>query len=297
MHTPDGFTIVNGQAHAVDWLRIVFNPSMPYRLAHMLLASGLTTAFLISGVSAYCWLQKDRSAAIMLALKTGILTAAFLIPLQILMGDMHGLNTLEYEPQKISAIEGLWQTQAGAPMVLFGLPNEHEHKNDYAIEIPKLASLILKHNPDAVIPGLNEFENNHPPVAPVFWAFRIMVGIGMLMLATSWLSVHLVFRRKLMNKLVAGVLVGMTFSGWVATVAGWYATEVGRQPWLVHGILTVADAASAVPSAMIASTLLGYVTLYIFLIAAFVRTVFYIARKASQKHVLPDTTQKQILQI
>lgn len=283
MHTPDGYVMVNGQAHATDWLRIVFNPSMPYRLTHMLLASGLTAAFLISGVSAYRWLQKDRSAAVGMALKTGILTAACLMPLQIFMGDMHGLNTLQYEPQKISAMEGLWQTQAGAPMVLFGLPNEKTHMNDYAIEIPKMASIILKHDPNAVVPGLDQFEDNHPPVAPVFWAFRTMVGTGLLMLATAWLSAFLIFKKKFMNNLLAMGLVGMTFSGWVATVAGWYVTEVGRQPWLVHGVLRTVDAVSAVPSTQLAGTLTGYIALYLLLIVAFIKTVFYMARKAAHK--------------
>jgi cytochrome d ubiquinol oxidase subunit I len=282
MHTPAGFEMRDGVAHATSWMEIVFNPSMPYRLTHMLLASGLTASFLIAGLSAYQWMRGDKRAGVMAAMKTGVYAAAMLIPLQILAGDMHGLNTLEHQPQKVAAMEGVWETQRGVPMLLFAVPNKETRSNDYEIGIPKLASLILTHDLDGEIKGLNEFEH-HPPVAPVFYAFRIMVGTGMLMLAVSWLASIQLYRKGEPKRWLAYALAGMAFSGWVATVAGWYTTEIGRQPWLVQGVLSTADAASNVAAGMIATTLAAYVTVYVVLIAAFISTIFYLARKAGEK--------------
>ena len=281
MHTPAGFEMRDGVAHATDWFAIIFNPSMPYRLAHMLLASGLTAAFLVAGVSAYRWLKNDRSPAVSSALRTGVYLAALLIPLQIYMGDLHGLNTLEHQPQKVAAMEGLWETRKGAPLVLFGWPNAETRTNDYAVEVPDLASLILTHEFKGEVKGLNAFGTDHPPVAPVFWAFRIMVGTGMLMLLVSWGGAY-VIRRHGVSRPLARVLVAMTFAGWVATVAGWYVTEIGRQPWLVQGVLRVADAASEVPAPMIGLSLSMYLAVYAVLLAAFIQTIFHMAGKAAK---------------
>lgn len=283
MQTPAGFQMVNGQAHVTNWLEVIFNPSMPYRLTHMLLASGLTVAFLVSGLSAYRWLRGDRAPAVAKALKTGVFLAALLIPMQILVGDAHGLNTLHHQPAKIAAMEGVWHTERGAPLMLFALPNEQTKTNDYAISIPRLASLILTHAPNGEIRGLNEFEGKHPPVAKVFWSFRIMVGMGVLMLAASWLAAWQVKRRGEPAAWTLRLLIGMTFAGWIATVAGWYVTEIGRQPWLVYGVLTTAQAASKVPAPMIASTLAMYLILYVALLFSYVSVVFFLARKAGQK--------------
>lgn len=283
MQTPAGFEMHDGVAYATDWVKIVFNPSMPYRLTHMLLASGLTASFLIAGISAYRWLRNDRVPAVMTSLRTGVTIAAILIPIQIFVGDMHGLNTLEHQPQKVAAMEGLWHTEKGAPLVLFGMPNKETKTNDYAIEVPKLASLILTHELDGELKGLNEFSGNHPPVAPVFWAFRVMVGMGMLMLVVSWTSTFWLFRHKNIAKPLAYILVPMTFAGWVATVSGWYVTEIGRQPWLVTGVLKTVDAISDVPAPLIGISLTMYLATYAFLIVAFITTVFYMARKAGEK--------------
>ena len=280
MQTPVGFEMINGKAHATDWLAILFNPSFPYRMTHMMLASGLTSAFLIAGVSAYRWFRGDRAASVMAAMKTGVYLAAFLIPLQIIAGDAHGLNTLKYQPAKVAAMEGVWQTERGAPALAFAIPNEKTRSNDYAIGIPKLASLILTHEFDGEIKGLNEFIGKHPPVAPVFWAFRIMVGVGMLMLAVSWLAAWQLRRKGEPARWLTAVLIGMTFAGWVATVAGWYVTEIGRQPYLVYGVLTTIEAASSVPSAMILSTFIMYLMLYLALGVAYISVVFYLARSA-----------------
>ena len=280
MQTPVGFEMINGKAYATDWLAILFNPSFPYRMTHMMLASGLTSAFLIAGVSAYRWFRGDRAASVMAAMKTGVYLAAFLIPLQIIAGDAHGLNTLKHQPAKVAAMEGVWQTERGAPALAFAMPNEKTRSNDYAIGIPKLASLILTHEFDGEIKGLNEFIGKHPPVAPVFWAFRIMVGVGMLMLAVSWLSAWQLKRKGEPARWLTAVLIGMTFAGWVATVAGWYVTEIGRQPYLVYGVLTTIEAASSVPTAMILSTFIMYLLLYVALAIAYVSVVFYLARSA-----------------
>ena len=288
MHTPAGFEMRDGVAHATDWWAIVFNPSMPYRLVHMLLASGLTAAFLIAGLSAWRWLRNDRSPAVMAALRTGAFLAAVLIPLQIFAGDAHGLNTLEHQPQKVAAMEGNWKTQSHVPLLLFAWPAEKARDNRFEIGIPDGASLILRHSPDGVVPGLDDYIGKHPPVAPVFFAFRTMVGMGMLMLVVSWWAAWTLLRRRDLTPWLARALVGMTLSGWVATLAGWYVTEIGRQPWLVSGVLTTAQAASSVPAPMIGMSLSMYLALYGVLLAAYVSVLFHLAgRGGSPKPGVP----------
>ncbi|MBR7800262.1 cytochrome ubiquinol oxidase subunit I [Undibacterium fentianense] len=282
MHTPVGFEMINGQAHATSWLQIIFNPSMPYRFTHMMLASGLTVAFLIAGISAYRYVRGGRSDDIQIGIKTGVTLAAVLIPLQILVGDLHGLNTLQHQPAKIAAMEGIWETQQGAPAVLFAIPDQKNRVNKAEIAIPKLASLYLTHDLNGELKGLNDFVGKHPPVAPVFFALRIMVGIGLLMLAISWLACWFVWHKPALPAFVSRSLVAMSFSGWIALLAGWYTTEIGRQPYLVQGVLTTAEAAAKVPVPMLASSLVMYLTLYIFLIISYISVVFYLARKADR---------------
>ncbi|WP_020202409.1 cytochrome ubiquinol oxidase subunit I [Cupriavidus sp. WS] len=280
MQTPAGFEMIDGRAHVTSWIAVIFNPSFPYRLVHMLLASGLTVAFLLAGISAYRWLRGDRAPEVLSSLRTGVVIAAVLIPLQIVAGDLHGLNTLHHQPAKIAAMEGIWKTEKGAPAVLFGLPDASTQSNDFEIAIPKLASLYLTHSMDGEIRGIDAFAGKHPPVAPLFYAFRIMVGVGLLMLAVSWSAAWQLRRRGQPSRWMARALLAMTFSGWVALVAGWYVTEIGRQPYLVYGVLTTAQAASKVPAAMIGATLAMYLALYAALIAAYISVVFYLARKA-----------------
>lgn len=284
MHTPAGFEMIENdqgvlQAHATSWYEIIFNPSMPYRLSHMLVASGLTASFLIAGLSAFRWLRNDHSPAVMKALKTSVFLAALLIPLQIFLGHEHGLNTKKYQPAKLAAMEGAWETKQGAPLVLFGLPNEETRQNDFEIAIPNLASLIVTHKWDGEIKGIEEFEV-HPPVAPVFWGFRIMVGTGILMLAVSWVGSYMLLRHKNIHKYLLYGLVAMTFSGCVATIAGWYVTEIGRQPWLVQGVLSTKDALGPVTGGMVMSTLIVYLAVYVFLTIAYGTTLFYLAKRA-----------------
>ncbi len=287
MQTPAGFVIRNGEFFVESWLAIIFNPSFPYRLAHTLLASALTVAFLLAGVSAWQILKRRANSSTPKVLRVGLTLGAVLIPVQILVGDLHGLNTLEHQPQKVAAMEGIWETQRGAPLLLFAWPDKEQRKNHFEIAIPKGAALVLKHDPNAELKGLNDFPNAHPPVAPVFFAFRAMVGTGVLMLLFSWAGLWLYKRRawvaeQLPRPLLWG-LAGMSFSGWIATVAGWYVTEIGRQPFMVYGQLRVSETASTVPSPMIALTLSMYVIVYIGLITAYVSVIKYMAEKS------PDT--------
>jgi cytochrome d ubiquinol oxidase subunit I len=288
MHTPAGFEMVDGQAHATDWLAIIFSASFPYRLAHTLIASGLTVAFLLAGLSAYRRLRGDRSDANRIGLRTGVWLGALLIPLQIFVGDLHGLNTFEHQPAKVAAMEGVWEDTEGAPLLLFAWPDEETRSNRFEIGIPKGASLILTHDPDGLIPGLNGFDGQHPSVAPVFFGFRVMVGVGMLMLLVSWFSAWRMRGGRSLPDWTLRVLVGMAFSGWVATVAGWYVTEIGRQPWLVQGVLSTADAVSTVPAVAVATSAALYISLYVALVIAYVSVLFYLARQAATGSLPPE---------
>jgi cytochrome d ubiquinol oxidase subunit I len=302
MHTPQGFEMIDGVAHATSWWEIIFNPSMPYRFAHMLLASFLTVGFLVAGVSAFRWLLGDRSREVRSMLKTGVTIGALLIPVQIYMGDLHGLNTLEHQPAKVAAMEGNWETQTNVPLLLFALPDEEARENRWEVGIPNLASLILTHHADGEVPGLNDFvaedgEPLHPPVGTVFWSFRTMVGAGLAMLFVSWASVWFMWRRRHLHEgRIAGhrmaveglpkpllwALVPMAFSGWVATLAGWYTTEIGRQPWLVQGVMTTEMAVADVPAPMVMGTLATYLAIYAALLFAYIGVLVYLARKAAK---------------
>lgn len=284
MQTPAGFEIVDGKFVAVDWFAVVFNPSFPYRLAHKLLASALTASFLIAGLCAWQLIKGSATGGTHKALRTAIIAASAAMPLQFLAGDMHGLNTLEHQPAKIAALEGIWHTEKSAPLTLFGIPDEAAGTTHYAVKIPKMASLILAHDADAELKGLNEFPNAHPPVAPIFWAFRVMVGVGTLMLVVAWASAWMLWRRRRqaqgsldLPKPALYVLAGMTFSGWLAMLSGWYVTEIGRQPFLVYGHLRTADVVTNTPSPMIAVTLTAYLIVYGLLLITYVGVLKYMA--------------------
>ena len=286
MQTPAGFEMranASGEmvAFATDWWAIIFNPSFPYKFTHMFTACFVTVSFVLAGLSAYRWLRGDHSDAVLATLKTGIIMAAVVVPLQIGLGDLHGLNTMKHQPAKLAAMEGIWETQKGVGAVLFALPDEKTRTNKYEIAIPKLASLYLTHELNGEVKGLNEFVGKHPPVAPVFWAFRVMVGVGMLMLAVGWFAAWKFVKKRTLPTWLARVLVGMTFSGWVATLAGWYVTEIGRQPYLVTGLLTTKAAAATIPTPLLATTLAMYLLLYAVLLVAYISVVFHMARKAS----------------
>ena len=276
MHTPAGYTQLAGALVAESWWRVIFNPSFPYRLTHMLLASGITAAFVVAGLSAWRLLGAPDDAAALKTLRFGARLAAVLVPLQIIAGDQHGLNTLEHQPAKIAAMEALWHTERGAPLVLFALPDETTQQNRFAITLPKGASLILTHKLDGEVKGLSEFRDR-PPVAPLFFAFRVMVGMGMLMLALAWIGVFLL--RKSPGRWLLWVFAGFTFAGWIATLAGWLVTEIGRQPWLVTGILRTADAVGPASGAQLGASLTAYVVTYAALLLAYMVTLTHMARK------------------
>jgi len=286
MQTPTGYRIDAGGAyHAASWLAVIFNPSFPYRFSHMMLASTLTVAFLLSGLAAWQLLRGVAARSAPKVLRVGLTIAAIAAPLQIVAGDLHGLNTLAHQPQKIAALEAVWETERGAALRLFAWPSEADRANHFEVAVPRLGSLILTHSADGEVKGLNEFRD-HPPVAPLFFAFRIMVGVGLLMLFASWAGVWLYRRARwdaqALPRRFLQLLAAMTFAGWLATVAGWYITEIGRQPFIVFGLVRTADVVSRTTAPMIALTLALYVTLYIALVIAYVAVLKYMAEKAEE---------------
>jgi cytochrome bd ubiquinol oxidase subunit I len=280
MQTPTGHVFQDGQWIAEDWIRVIFNPSFPYRFTHMLLASGLTAAFVVAGLSAWRLLAAPADLGAKRTLQLGVRVAAVLIPLQILVGDLHGLNTLEHQPQKIAAMEAIWHTERGAPLVLFAIPDEERKRNDWSIELPYGASLILKHDPRGELKGLDAFPDR-PPVAPLFFGFRIMVGIGVLMLVISWWAAWATRKERDAPRPLLYVLAAFTFSGWVAVIAGWIVTEVGRQPWLVQGILRTADAVGDVTGMQLGASFTGYVLTYAATLLAYLVVLTHLARKGA----------------
>ncbi|HEX6295702.1 MAG TPA: cytochrome ubiquinol oxidase subunit I [Burkholderiales bacterium] len=279
MQTPAGHVAeANGELIAGAWLEVIFNPSFPLRFTHMLLASGITAAFLVAGLSAWRLLKARDDASALKTLRFGAGVAAVLVPLQIVVGDLHGLNTLKHQPAKIAAMEALWETQRGAPLVLFALIDEETGTNNYSIEIPKLASLILTHEADGEVLGLDEFGDDIPPVTPVFLAFRVMVGVGVLMLLLAWTGAFRL-RKRDPSRALLWCFAGMTFSGWIAVLAGWLVTEIGRQPWLVTGILRTAEAAGEASGAQLGASLTGYVLIYTLLLLSYMVVITHLARK------------------
>ena len=295
MQTPAGYEIVAGTYRVKSWVDVVFNPSFPYRFAHMMLASTLTCAFLLAGVSAWQLLRGVAARSAPRVLRVGLTLAAVAIPLQVVVGDAHGLNTRRYQPAKIAAMEGVWDTERGAPLLLFAVPDDARRMNHFELRVPRLASLILTHELDGEIQGMNDFPDRHPPPLPLFFAFRVMVGMGMLMLAASWLGWWLCRRARWqperLPRPLLRLLAGMTFSGWVATVAGWYVTEVGRQPFVVYGLVRTADVASTVAPALIVVTFTLYLTMYVALVVAYVSVVKYMAGKPEETLAI-DATER-----
>jgi len=282
MQTPAGQVYDGATLIAGDWWQILFNPSFRYRFTHMMLASGLTAAFVVAGLSAWRLLNEASDIGARRTLRVGIVIAAVLAPLQIFVGDLHGLNTLEHQPAKIAAIEAIWKTGKGVPLVLFALPNATTQTNDYAIEVPKLASLVLKHDAEAELQGIDAFAPDAPPVAPVFFAFRIMVGMGLAMLALAWFGLWATRRGALPARPVLWAYAGFTFAGWIATVAGWIVTEVGRQPWLVTGVLRTAEAAGPVREAALGASLTAYILTYALMLLAYIVVLTHMAGAGSE---------------
>ena len=279
MHTPAGYSMnAQGQFIPEDWWAIVFNPSFPYRLTHMVLAAYLTTAFVVGGVGALHLLRDKTNFAARKMFSMAMWMAVVATPLQILAGDLHGLNTLEHQPAKVMAMEGHYESYPeGAPLILFGIPNAEEKRIDYAIEIPKLSSLILKHDLNAPLAGLDTIpDDEEPPVAIVFWSFRIMIGIGFAMFAIGLWSLLCRLKGQLYEaKWLHRVMVLMAPSGFLAVLAGWVTTEVGRQPFTVYGLLRTSDSLAPIAAPAVAASLTAFIIAYFFVFGA---GTFYILR-------------------
>jgi cytochrome d ubiquinol oxidase subunit I len=271
MQTPQGFRLgADGLLYPTNWIEIIFNPSFPYRLVHMVTGTYLTTAFVVAGVGAF-YLWRDRHvqhARVMFGM--AMLMAVFVTLPQGIFGDLHGLNTLEEQPAKVSAMEGLWETQRGAPMLLFGWPDQEAEKTRYAIEIPKVSSLILTHDLNGEVKGLKEWpKEERPPVFPVFWSFRIMVGIGMLMIATGLAAAVLHIRKQLFTTRWFQLwCMALTPAGFIAVLAGWMVTEIGRQPYIVYNVLRTSETISPVPASPITFSLLAFIITYVLIFGA-----------------------------
>jgi cytochrome bd ubiquinol oxidase subunit I len=272
MQTPAGYAVnADGQFVAADWLKVIFNPSFPFRLVHMVLAAYLTTALVVGAVGAYHLLRDQHLAAPRVMFSMAMWMATLVAPIQILAGDQHGLNTLEHQPVKIMAMEGHFDSHPnGAPLILFGLPDETAAKVKYAIEIPKMGSLILKHSPNAPLAGLDTVpRENWPPVPITFWSFRTMVGMGFLMLGLGLFSLWTRWRGTLyQTRLLHIFAMAMGPAGFIAVIAGWVTTETGRQPFTVYGLLRTLDSVSPLAAPAVGSSLLAFVIVYFIVYAA-----------------------------
>ncbi len=283
MQTPAGFSINDvGQFVPENWFEIVFNPSFPYRLVHMVLAAFLTTALVIGGVGGLHLLRDSSSQNARLMFSMAMWMLITVAPLQIFAGDLHGLNTLKYQPAKIAAMEGHYEThKGGAPLILFGMPDDEAEVTRYAVEIPYLGSLILTHSLTGEIKGLKEFpKDQRPPAAIVFWSFRIMVAIGFAIVGLGMWALYLRWRGRLYNSnLLHMAAMAMGPMGFLAVLAGWVTTEVGRQPWTVYGLLRTADSVGTLEASAVGSSLVAFILVYF---ALFGSGTFYIMRLMNQ---------------
>ena len=287
MQTPQGFMVgADGLLYPTNWMEIIFNPSFPFRFAHMVTAAFLTTAFVIGGIGAYYLQSKKHTehrkhGSVMLGM--AMVMAIFIAPLQVLIGDEHGLNTLEHQPAKVAAMEGIWEDERGAALRLFAIPDQENQTNKYEISIPYVSGVILTHSLDGEIKGLkNLAPEDQPPVAIVFWAFRIMVAIGFMMVFVGIFSIYKYFKKQQYNldsKWFHRAWMIMTPMGFIALLSGWFVTEVGRQPWTVYGVIRTAESMSPVAAQQVAVTLIGFIVLYVFVFGA---GSFYILRLIAQ---------------
>ncbi|MGH8452276.1 cytochrome ubiquinol oxidase subunit I [Pseudomonas sp.] len=288
MQTPQGFSIVDGRVMPLDWLAIVFNPSFPFRLMHMAIAAFVATAFFVGSSAAWHLLRKNDTPAVRKMLSMAMWMALIVAPIQAVVGDAHGLNTLEHQPAKIAAIEGHWENvgNEATPLVLFGIPDMDAEKTRYAIEVPYLGSLILTHSLDKQIPALKSFpKEDRPNSTIIFFSFRIMAGLGMLMIFTGLLGLALrrngaLYRNRLFLRLV--LFMGPT--GLIAMLAGWITTEVGRQPWVVYGLMRTADAASNHSVTQLSISLALFVVIYFSVFAVGIGYMMKLVRKGPQPH-------------
>jgi cytochrome d ubiquinol oxidase subunit I len=271
MQTPQGFRLgEHGLLYPTNWWQVIFNPSFPYRFMHMVTAAYLTTAFVVGGIGAFYLYRKLHVSHARVMFGMAMIMAIFVAPLQLVIGDLHGLNTLKHQPAKVSAIEGIWQTERGAALRLFGWPDQQQEETKYAIEIPKLSSLILTHSLNGEVKGLKEWpKEERPPVAWVFWSFRLMVGVGGLMILTGIMAAILFFRKKLFETpWFQYWCMALTPAGFIAVIAGWCVTEIGRQPYVAYGVIRTAESVSPVAGPHIALSLLAFIIAYLFIFGA-----------------------------
>jgi cytochrome d ubiquinol oxidase subunit I len=285
MNTPSGAVLRDGVYQPLSWWHIIFNPSFPYRFVHMMLAAYLCTCFVVAGVAATYLLRGRFPRRARLMLRLAVIFAVITVPLQIVAGDFHGENTREHQPAKVAAIEAHWVSRAGAPLVLFAVPDERAETNDFELAVPKLGSLILTHSLNGRVVGLDAFDRSEwPPVAPVFFAFRIMVGIGLLMLAVAIAGVIALRRGRLHDtRWLLRTFVWMMPSGFIAVLAGWSTTEIGRQPYVVYGALRTADALSPVPGGDVALTLVLFGIVYTGIFGAGVYYMLRLIRRGPEE--------------
>jgi cytochrome d ubiquinol oxidase subunit I len=278
MQTPTGYGINEaGQYIPLDWWAVIFNPSFPYRLVHMVLAAYLTTAFVVGAVGAWHLLRDRYNGGARIMFTMAMWMALVVAPLQIFVGDLHGLNTLEHQPAKIAAMEGHFETRDGAPLILFGMPDDEAGEMRYALEIPKLGSMILTHDWDGRVRGLSSFPRDERPKAElVFWSFRIMLAVGVAMVAIGLWSGYARLRGTLFDTpWLHRAAVVMGPSGFLAVLAGWITTEVGRQPWTVYGLLRTADSVAPIDGAAVGASLMAFIMVYL---AVFGSGTFYVLR-------------------
>ncbi len=271
MQTPQGYRIGEaGLFYAVNWLEVIFNPSFPYRFVHMVTAAYLTTAFVVGGIGAFYLVRGRHVKCARVMFGMAMIMAVFVAPLQLFLGDQHGLNTLKHQPAKVAAMEGLWETTKGAPLNLFGWPDQAEETTKYAIQIPKLSSVILTHDPNGEVKGLKAWpREDRPPVLLVFWSFRIMVGLGVLMILTGLAALVLYFKKRLFEATWFHYwCMAMTPAGFAAVLAGWFVTEVGRQPYIIYGVMRSSEAVSPVLASSIAMSVTAFFVTYAFIFGA-----------------------------
>ncbi len=292
MQTPQGYDIVNGRMVPVDWFKIVFNPSFPYRLVHMSIAAFLSTALFVGSSAAWHLLKGRGNEAVRTMLSMAMWMVLIVAPIQALVGDMHGLNTLKHQPAKIAALEGHWQNEGDKPLplLLFGIPSMKDEETKFAIGIPRVGSWILTHTWGGQIKGLKEFPRDQRPNSLiVFWSFRVMVGLGLLMIALGAWGVWLRFRKRLFgSRGFLRMVMWMGPAGLVAVLAGWITTEAGRQPWIVYGVLRTADGASKIEAGPVALSLALFVVAYFFVFGVGIAYVLRLVRKGPQAF---DTTR------
>ncbi len=282
MQTPRGFTVgADGLFHPTDWWAVIFTPSFPYRFVHMVVATYLTTAFAVAGVGAFYLFRGRHLPHARVMVGMAMIMAVFVAPAQLLFGDLHGLNTFEHQPAKVAAMEGLWETKNGAPLLLFGWPDQEAETTRWAVEVPKLSSLILTHDFNGLVRGLKEWPaDQRPPVALVFWTFRIMVGLGMLMILTGVMALFLYWRKRIFDSRAFQIwCMAMTPAGFLSVLAGWFVTEVGRQPWIVQEVMRTAEAISPVETGPIALSLAAFILTYGFIFGAGVYYILHLIAK------------------